>query len=114
MVHNGLKFLGHVCDSQCLVRKDGGQFRCRKLNYLSISLDNTKHTYMPLPNEISKDCLDRLIKIGMVEEIEVNDNGLQHPYKSKLSFLNPQYYISPTNPNNDINMSPCEGLTFSI
>ena len=69
---------------------------------------------MPLPNEISKDCLDRLIKIGMVEEIEVNDNGLQRPYKSKLSFLHPQRHIPPTNPNNDINMSPCEGLTFSI
>ena len=114
MVQNGLKFLGHVCNSRCLVRIDGGGFRCRKLNYLLISLDNTKHTYLPLPNEISKDCLDRLIQIGMVEEIEINDNGFKHPFKCKLAFLHPQRHIPPTNPNDDINMSPCEGHTFSI
>ena len=34
-------------------------------------------------------------------------------WKIKLSFLHPRRHIPPTNPNNDINMSPVEGYTFS-
>ena len=35
-------------------------------------------------------------------------------YKSKLAFLHPQRHIPPTNPSDDINMSPVEGYTFAI
>ena len=54
------------------------------------------------------------MKIGMIEPIEINENGYQRPYKCKLPFLHPQRHIPPTNPNDDINMSPCESLTFSV
>ena len=84
MTNDAFKFLGHKCDSRCLVRTGDGKFRCRKLNYLDISTDNTKHTFMSLPNNLPQDCLNRLIKIGMINEIESNDEGYQRPYKSKL------------------------------
>lgn len=113
MTNDAFMFLGHKCDSRCLTRTDNGNFRCRKLNYLDISEDNTKHTFLPLPNTLPKDCLDRLIKIGMIDAIEINEEGFQRAYKSKLAFLHPQRHIPPTNPSDDINMSPCEGYTFS-
>ena len=60
-MYDAAKFLGHVCNSRCLVKTPTGEFRCQKVNYLKVSEDNTKHTYMEFNNEISKDCLDRLI-----------------------------------------------------
>ena len=83
------------------------------MNYLKVSKDNTKHTYMEFNNEISKDCLDRLIQIGMIDPIVSNEHGYTKKWKSKLAFLHPRRHIPPTNPNNDINMSPVEGYTFS-
>ena len=113
VVKDASMFLGHKCNSRCLVKTSDGKFRCRKLNYLKVSNDNTKHTYQDLPNKIPKECLDRLRQIGMVDPLQVNENGYEKPWKSKLAFLHPRRHIPPTNPNNDINMSPVEGYTFA-
>ena len=38
----------------------------------------------------------------------------QHPVAYTLPFFNPKRHIPPTNPTDDINMSPVEGVTFSV
>ena len=78
-----------------------------------MSKDNTKHTYKEFNNDIPKDCLDKLVQIGMIESFPPNEHGYVKKWKSKLAFLHPQRHIPPTNPNNDINMSPVEGYTFA-
>ena len=113
MVKDTNDFLGHNCNSRCLVKTTEGKFRCRKLNYLEVSKDNTKHTYKEFNNAIPKDCLNKLVQIGMVQSSSPNKHGYIKKWMSKLSFLHPQRHIPPTNPNNDNNMSPVEGYTFS-
>lgn len=109
------KHVGHICDSRCLARIEDGKVRCRKINYLKASRDNTKHTFMKLPDDLPKDCLLRLEQIGMIETFTGTvDSGCRHTFKSKLSFLHPSRHLPPTNPSDDINMSPVEGYTFSI
>ena len=49
----------------------------------------------------------------MIDPLQINEHGFEKKWKSKLSFLHPRRHIPPTNPNNDINMSPVEGYTFS-
>ena len=61
------KFLPHMHNLRCLVKNPDGTFRCRKLNYLEISKDNTKHTFQEFDNDVSNECLCRLIQIGMVD-----------------------------------------------
>ena len=113
VVKDASDFLGHNCNSRCLVKTTEGKFCCRKLNYLEVSKDNTKHTYKEFNNDIPKDCLDKLVQIGMIESFPPNEHGYVKKWKSKLAFLHPQRHIPPTNPNNDINMSPVEGYTFA-
>ena len=113
MVKDANDFLGHNCNSRCLVKTTSGKFRCRKLDYLEVSTDNTKHTYKEFNIEIPKECLDKLVKIGMVKSFSTNEHGYTKKWKSKLPFLHPQRHIPPTNPNNDNNMSPVEGYTFA-
>ena len=90
-----------------------GTFRCRKLDYLFCSSDNTRHTFLDLSKDIPDDCLRRLVQIGAVEVPDVNDHGFRSKFKSKISFLHPRRHIPPTNPSDDINMSPVEGYTFA-
>ena len=42
MVKDASNFLGHNCNSRCLVKTPNGEFRCRKLNYLEVSKSNTQ------------------------------------------------------------------------
>jgi hypothetical protein len=113
MINDADNFLGHKCNSRCLVKMPNGEFRCRKLNYLEMSKNNNQHTFREFNSDISKDCLDRLTQIGMIEPIEINEHGYPKDWKSKLSFLHPKRHIPPTNPNYDNNMSPVESHTFS-
>ena len=113
MVKDANNFLGHNCNSRCLVKTTNGKFRCRKLNYLEVSKDNTKHTYKEFNNDIAKECLEKLVNIGMVQKFQANEHGYTKKWKSKLPFLHPQRHIPPTNPNHDNNMSPVEGYTFA-
>ena len=64
-----------------------------------------KHTFKPLPNEWSFECINCFIKMGLAEPICVNKEGSQ----SAIIF-----HGSPTNPSDDKNMSPVEGKTFSV
>ena len=90
-----------------------GSFKCRKLNNLKMSKDNTKLPFMSFNNDLPQNCIDRLVKIGVVEPVVQNEFGYRKEIKSKLSFLHPKRHIPPTNSSDDINMSPCEGYTFA-
>ena len=54
------------------------------------------------------------MKIGLIVPVLENEYGYKTGIKIKLSFLHPKRHILPTNPADDINMSPCEGQIFSI
>ena len=107
------KVLGHRCGPACLVRDGPNSLKCKKLNNLIVSPDNTKHIFKDLPNQYSLECLERLVQIGLVENIIVSKDGYEAPFKSNLEFFHPKRHIPPTNPTGDINMSPVEGYFFT-
>ena len=63
---DGMTYLMHVCNSRCLVPDKNGNYVCRATNFQK-SKENTKHILSPLPNNFSKECLNRLEKAGIVE-----------------------------------------------
>ena len=79
-----------------------------------MSDDNTKHTLKALTNYLSQLCIERLIRIGTVEPLCVNSECFEAPFVSKLSYFHPKRHKPPTNPSNDMNISPVEGYTFYI
>ena len=115
VVADARKFLPHRCNRGCFYRTGPGEFdfRCRKLNNCAISEDNTKHTFKPLPNEWSFECINRFIKMGLAEPICVNDEGAQSAVIFHDPYFSTSRHIPPTNPSDDENMSPVEGKTFS-
>ena len=91
-----------------------GVYRCRKLNNTKISVDTTKRVFMPLPNDYSMEYLDCLVKIGLSNPLMIEKEGYVKPFKSYNNLFHSVRHIPPTNPTNDINMSPIEGYTFDI
>ena len=116
MISDAEKYLPHKCSQRCQMRTGPGpnDFRCRKLNNRLITEDNTKHTFKTLPNEWSFDCLQRLIKVGIVLPLCVNADGYQAPVQFTMDFFKPKRHIPPINPSDDKNISPVEGKTFSM
>ena len=113
IVEDASNILGHRCSPRCLMMVAPGVFRCRKLNNLEVSPDNTKHVFKPLPNDYSLECIERLIKIGIIEPIHVTPEGYEAPFKSSNEYFHPKRHIPPTNPTGDINMSPVDGYFFT-
>jgi predicted GIY-YIG superfamily endonuclease len=116
MINDAITFLPHKCTSGCqakVVENGEVKFKCRKLNNLKVSKDNTRHTFQSLPNEIPEECIQKLIQVGIVEPIQFLENGYRYPFKSKLPIFHPKRHIPPTNPNGDLNISPVEGYTFA-
>ena len=114
MIKDASKFLPHICNPRCLARVGEDKYKCRKWNNLKMSKDNTKHTFKRLPNDMSQACTNRLIQIGIIQPLCINIDGYQNPFISNLSFFHPKRHIPPTNPSNDMNISPVEGYTFSV
>ena len=108
------KFLPHICNDGCLVKNADGTFRCRKIDNLKASPDNTKHMFLDLPNDYSVACLRILEAIGMTKELEIDDDGNVLKFVSTLPFFHPKRYVPPTNPTDDRNISPVEGYIFAI
>jgi predicted GIY-YIG superfamily endonuclease len=108
------KFLGHRCNDSCLVRRPDGTYRCRKIDNVKASLDNTKHMFQPLANDYSVPCLLILEEIGLTTKLIIDDDGNILEFESSLSFFHPNRHIPPTNPTNDMNISPVEGTTFAV
>ena len=77
-----------------------------------MSPDNTRNCHIPLPSNISSDCKDVLVKIGLAEKPVVNKYGYESEFKSSCKFFHPTRHIPPTNPVDYTNISPVEGKTF--
>ena len=107
----------HKCGPFCLRRTGDGDgpenFKCRKPNNLKLSPDNTKHCFIPISVKPSPECIEKLVAIGMADPICYNEKGYPSEFKSNHPFFHPTRHIPPTNPNDDCNMSPVEGKTFS-
>ena len=114
----GAKILSHKCDERCKRRVNDGDdpssFRCRKLNNLRVSPDNTTNSYISIETKRSQDCIDRLIQIGLAEPQTKNEFGVYTKFRCYHKYFHPKRHIPPTNPNDDLNISPVEGYTFSI
>ena len=65
-------------------------------------------------NDYSLECLERLVQIGLVDPLEVSEEGYEVPFKSNDSYFHPKRHVPPTNPSNDMNISPVDGYTFSV
>lgn len=111
---NAASFLPHRCNDSCLVKKADGEFRCRKIDNVRASNDNTSHQYMDLPNNYSVPCLKILERIGLTDELEIDSDGNVTNFRSWLSFFHPLRHVPPTNPTNDMNISPVDGYTFAV
>ena len=96
---NALKFLRHLCNDRCLAKKADGSMRCRKLDNHLMSKDNTRHTYMALPNKYTVPCMRILEKIGLTTKLEIDENGRVLEFESDLDYFHPMKHIPPTNPN---------------
>ena len=114
----GAKILSHHCDARCLRRIGDGDgpenFKCRKLNNLKVSPDNTRDSYISIETKRNKECIDRLIKIGMADPISINKFGVPSEFHCYHNYFHPKRHIPPTNPNEQLNISPVEGYTFCI
>ena len=111
---NARKFCSHTCDDRCLVKNTDGSFRCRKLNNVKESEDNTKHTFKPLPNDYSVPCLRILEDIGLTSKLTIDEDGNVLEFQCDLAYFHPVRHIPPTNPSDDMNISPVEGYTFAV
>ena len=109
--------LAHKCNPRCMQCKGDGEvpenFKCRKPNNLKISPDNTQHCHIPLPINHSPECVEKLVAIGLAEPIVYNEFGVPSEFKSSSSFFHPTRHVPPTNPHDDLNISPVEGKTFA-
>ena len=116
MQRDGENFLPHICNERCKMRVSSKgkpeDTKCRKINNNKISKDCTKDTFKELPQNWSKDCIDRLIMVGLAEVVSVDENDSVIQFND--SFFNPKRHIPHTMNTHDVNMSPVEGKTFSV
>ena len=107
-------YLPHRCNDRCIVKNEDGTLRCRKIDNVFASTDNRRHQYLPLPNDYSVQCLRILERSGLIEELDIDSDGNVKVFRSTLPFFHPQRHVPPTNPTNDVNISPVEGYTFYV
>jgi hypothetical protein len=50
----------------------------------------------------------------LVQPLRINDDGYESPFVSTDPFFHPSRHIPPTNPSDDINISPVEGYLFAV
>ena len=67
-----------------------------------------------MPNNYSVQCLQILEKIGLTEKLTIDSDNNVKEFKSTLPFFHPKRHIPPTNPTDDINISPVNGYLFSV
>jgi len=112
------KILPHRCTPRCLKRTGPGNgpenFTCRKINNFRINPDPTRDYYLPLNRKFLPETVNRLIKIGMMEEITVNEFGWESEIKSSHPYFHPTRHIPWINANGNRNISPVETKTFCV
>ena len=78
--------------------------------------NNTQNSFMPLPNDLPRECLDRLVRIGLASlPTEITDEAetLLKP-SFKHGFFKPSRHIPPIDHNSGSNMSPVEPHLFLL
>ena len=55
-----------------------------------------------------------MIKIGICEPLQLNDDGFEAPFKCIHSYFHPLRAISSTVPPDDLNISPVDSYTFLV
>ena len=114
VVNDATRLLPHRCNDACLVRKADGNFRCRKIDNVKASPDTRSHQFIPLPNDYSVPCLKVLEAVGLTYELEIDDDGNVLKFESTMPFFHPVRHIPPTNPTDDLNISPVVGILFAV
>ena len=84
------------------------------IDNLKASPDNTKHTYLHLPNDYSVLCLKILEKNILAKILEIENNGNVIKFESTIPFSHPKRHYPPTNLTNDMNISPGEGSFVAV
>ena len=87
-------------------------FKCRKLNNFTINPNHTKDYFLELVKNRNSECTRTLVQIGLAEPMNVNKYGVESKFKSSKHMFHPSRNIPPTNPNDDVNISPVESKTF--
>ena len=118
LMEDASRTLSHSCvNRRCLkrVRVEGfpDKMICKKINNLKISKDNTDHTYIALPANVSAECLKKLIGINILKATETDDDGTVTKWEALHAFWKPNRHVPPTNPNFDKNISPVNGILFA-
>ena len=113
---HGKRVLRHNCSPRCLERTGPGpdDFRCRFSNNLRDNPDPRYNYYKPLPNSLPDPVKQKLVELGLINSIEINDLNYEEPFQCKDEFFHPTRHIPATNPNEDVNMSPVDSYTFSV
>ena len=83
-----------------------GTFRCININNIKASPDNTKHMLLSLPNDYHGSCKKMLASIGLADVFIIDDDRNVKHFGSSLPFFHPVRHVPPTNPNNDMKISP--------
>ena len=110
---DGTRMLRHKCNEQCKMAIRNGVYRCLKINKVKISTDSTKHALILLPNDYSIEYLEHLVKSRLVTSSDKKEEYVK-TYKSCNIFFHPVCHTPPTNPTNNMNMSPIEGYICSV
>lgn len=108
------KILRHNCSSRCQERVGPDEYRCRHSNNCRDSPDPKNDVFINLPNDIPDSVKERLVRLGLIDQIDINDLGFETPYQCSDNFFHPTRHIPSTNPSEDVNMSPVEAYTFAV
>ena len=79
-------------------------FKYRKLNNLKVNPNPTHDYYLHLVKKRNPECINRLSKLNLANEIHVNYHGVESEFKCNETVFHPSRHITPTNPNGHINM----------
>lgn len=117
LVQDTSTILNNVCSQRCQVRiKEGDTpqcFKCKIGNNLHDSKDNTKDCYCPLPIEFSDECKEALIEANLMEPITTNVHGCPSQSVFVHEALTPSRHVPVNNPNEGLNISPCNPAFFA-
>ena len=69
--------------------------------------------FLPLPNEYSVPCLKVIASIGLANVLIIDDDRNVKHFESSLPFFHTVRHVTPTNPTNNMNISPVQGYIFS-
>ena len=109
--------LAHVSSPRTVARIKPGDgpdaFVDRKPNNLLLSPDNTKHCYIPIGSNLTIECKEILQSINLMDKITVNQFGFESTPIYNHDLFKGNRHIPPTNPNNDLNISPANGELFA-